>query len=80
MNVILTSWWGISFMHSDTHISSDLNPPKLEFHRAKIPSVQLTNQPSKFNEVEWPHPSQLRRPFPIKNFSQTFKNIVSTSG
>jgi hypothetical protein len=40
----------------------------------------LTNLPPKFDEVEWRHPPQLRQPFPMTNFYQTFKNIFVTSG
>jgi hypothetical protein len=67
---------------------SDFNHPKLRSHRAKISSVQLTNRPSKFNEVEWSDAPQLcqlcqlcqlRHLFPMKNFDQPFKNIISTS-
>jgi hypothetical protein len=71
---------GISFLHLAMHISSDFNHPKRESHRATILSDELTNRRSKFNEIYSPHPPQVRQRFPMKNFSQAFKNIVSTSG
>jgi hypothetical protein len=50
---------------------------KLRSHRAKFPSVWLTDGFSKFNVVEWSHRRPQRQQFPTSNFCHPFNNIVS---
>jgi hypothetical protein len=68
MNRPFTGLLANALQRQNMHILSDLNCPITRPGRAKVPSVQFTDRPSKSNTVKWNHQLQLRQPFPMKNF------------